>query len=246
MCAICVGAPGVAVALNVVESAPAVAVTALGPVAVPSVQLPSVARPAASVVCVAPVTPPPPAATANVTLAAATGLPNWSVRRTRGAVPTAVLTTLACKSPDTLTICVAPAAVAVALKTTGVTPDNVAVRLLPPTVVPRVQLPTVARPAEFESCAAPVTLPPPPLTLNVIDAPATGFPNWSCARTAGSVATALPTTALWRSPAVPASSVAGPATPVAVNARVSPAPVAVSEFVPASVPSVQLPTVAKP
>src|SRR5262245_2014711 len=55
---------------------PAVAVSELRPAVVPSVQLPTAATPAAFVVWVAPVTEPPPDATANVTATPATGLLN--------------------------------------------------------------------------------------------------------------------------------------------------------------------------
>src|SRR5213593_1108133 len=53
----------------------AVAVRVFGPAVADSVQLPTVAIPPASVVCVAPVTLPFPGATANVTATPATGLP---------------------------------------------------------------------------------------------------------------------------------------------------------------------------
>ena len=51
-----------------------VAVRVLAPAVVPSVQLPTVAMPAALVVAEAPVTEPPPEATAKVTVTPATGL----------------------------------------------------------------------------------------------------------------------------------------------------------------------------
>ena len=54
----------------------AVAVRAFDPAPAPSVQLPAVATPFAPVVGVAPVTPPPPAVTPNVTPTPATGLPD--------------------------------------------------------------------------------------------------------------------------------------------------------------------------
>jgi len=52
----------------------AVALRVFGPAALPSVQLPTAAIPAASVLGVAPVRLPPPDATANVTGTPATGL----------------------------------------------------------------------------------------------------------------------------------------------------------------------------
>ena len=51
------------------------AVRVLAPTVVPSVQLPTVAMPEASVVAGEPVTEPPPEATVKVTLTPGTGLP---------------------------------------------------------------------------------------------------------------------------------------------------------------------------
>ena len=81
-------APTVPVAVNVVLSAPALAVSVFAPATVPSVHEPTVATPLASVVAGLPVTLPSPEA-ANVTLTPATGLPYWSVIVTDGAVVTA-------------------------------------------------------------------------------------------------------------------------------------------------------------
>ena len=90
-----IAGPAVPVAVNV-ASGPAtpviVAVSVLLPGVAPSVQLPIVAVPVASVVAVAPVMLPLPGATANVTPTPFTGLPNWSVTTTLGAVVTDVLT----------------------------------------------------------------------------------------------------------------------------------------------------------
>ena len=55
---------------------PVVALRVLGPAVTPRTQLPTVAMPLALVVCVPPVTTPPPVATANVTVAPSTGLLN--------------------------------------------------------------------------------------------------------------------------------------------------------------------------
>ena len=67
-----------------------VAVRVLAPAVVPSVQLPTVAMPEALVVAAAPVTEPPPEATAKVTATPETGLLLASVTSTLGAVATAV------------------------------------------------------------------------------------------------------------------------------------------------------------
>ena len=84
-------APAVPVAVKLVLSAPAVAVSVFAPAAVESVHEPTVATPFASVVAGLPVTLPSPEA-ANVTLTPATGFPNASVTVTDGAVPTVVPT----------------------------------------------------------------------------------------------------------------------------------------------------------
>ena len=84
--------------------------------------------------------------------------------------------------PALRAICVALPAVPVAVKFTGlpVSPPDVAWRLLAPGVVPRVQLVTCAIPAALVATiagdAAPV-LPPPLVTVNVTDTPATGLLN---------------------------------------------------------------------
>ena len=77
----------------------------LVPAVVPRVQLPTVAKPAALVVAVAPVTLPPPLATANVTVAPDTAAPNPSVTTTAGGTATAVPTSADCPSlPATFTM----------------------------------------------------------------------------------------------------------------------------------------------
>ena len=69
---------------------PLVAVKVLAPAVAPSVQLPTVAMPAALVVAGEPVTEPPPEATVKVTLTPGTGLLLVSVTMTLGGVLTAV------------------------------------------------------------------------------------------------------------------------------------------------------------
>src|SRR5512147_2217712 len=70
-----------------------VAVSVLMPAAAPTVQLPTVAIPCELVVWVAPVTDPPPVATANVTVMFGTPVPVPSRTTTDGTCPTAVFTT---------------------------------------------------------------------------------------------------------------------------------------------------------
>ncbi len=65
-----------------------VAVSVLAPAVVPSLQLPTVAIPEALVVALAPVTEPPPEATAKVTTTPETGLPPASMTLTLGSTAT--------------------------------------------------------------------------------------------------------------------------------------------------------------
>jgi hypothetical protein len=82
--------PGIvptAVALNVTGGTPAaVAVIAFAPAPAPSVQLPTRATPAVSVVALAPVMVPPPALTANVTTTPRTGFALASSALTAGEI----------------------------------------------------------------------------------------------------------------------------------------------------------------
>jgi len=71
------------------DRVPDVAVSVLLPAVVPRVQLPTVAIPLTLVVWLAPVTLPPPVATAKVTLTPATGLFAASRTITDGATATA-------------------------------------------------------------------------------------------------------------------------------------------------------------
>ncbi|HEX2094433.1 MAG TPA: hypothetical protein VHG28_18660 [Longimicrobiaceae bacterium] len=238
-------APAVPVALKLVFSAPAEAVSVLAPAVLPSVQLPAVATPEALVVWVPPVTLPPPDATEKVTLTPETGLPCVSVIVTAGAVETAVPTVAVCPSPADLLMFAAAPAVPVALKVTLSEPA-VAVSVLAPAVLPNVQLPAVATPEALVVCEAPVTLPPPDATEKVTLTPATGLPCVSVIVTDGGVETAVPTVALCPSPADFAMFAAAPAVPVALKVTLSEPAVAVSVLAPAVLPSVQLPTVATP
>ena len=120
-----------------------------------------------------------------------------------------------------------------------------------PAVVPSVQLPTVAIPEAFVVCVPPVRLPPPVATAKVTETTGTGLLFASRTITDGGVATAVPAVAVWLFPALMAICVAAPAVALAVNViglPLRPVDVAVRVllFVPAVVPSVQLPTVATP
>ena len=80
------------------------AVRLSAPALVPRVQLPTVATPLALVTAGAPVTAPPPLATAKVTDAPGTGRPFASVTRTLGSTDTALPATADCASPAWSTI----------------------------------------------------------------------------------------------------------------------------------------------
>ena len=253
-------APGVALAVKV-RGLPvrpvlvAVRVLLFVPAVVPSFQEPTVAMPEALVVWELPVTEPPPEPAAKVTVVPATGLPNWSVTRTEGAVATLVSTVADWLLPLLIAIVVAASAVALAVKVRGlpVRPVLVAVRVLlfVPAVVPSFQEPTVAMPEALVVWELPVTEPPPEPAAKVTVVPATGLPNWSVTRTEGAVATLVSTVADWLLPLLIAIVVAASAVALAVKVRglpVRPVLVAVRVllFVPAVVPSFQEPTVAMP
>jgi len=236
-------APTVPVAVKLVLSAPAVAVSVFAPTAVPSVQEPTVATPLASVVAGLPVTLPSPEA-AKLTLTPATGFPYVSVTVTDGAVPTDVPTVAVCPSPTLATMFAAAPTVPVAVNDVLSAP-TLAVSVFAPTAVPRVHEPTVATPLASVVAGLPVTLPSPEaakLTLT----PATGFPYASVTVTAGAVPTAAPTVAVCPSPALTTMFAGAPTVPVAENDALSAPALAVSVFAPTVVDSVHDPTVATP
>jgi hypothetical protein len=190
--------PAIPVAVNVAGvNAPAEADNVFAPEVVPSVQVPAVAIPLALVVAVAPVMPPPPLATANVTVVPETGLLFTSVTFTDGAVVTAAPTIAVCPLPATILIAPAEPAVPVALNVTGdpVNDPDVAVSVFAPAADPSVHDPTVAIPDAFVVAFAPVTLPPPVATAKVTDTPATPLPLASVTLTDGTIATADPAAA---------------------------------------------------
>ena len=148
-----------------------------------------------------PVTLPLPSG-ANVTTAPCTGLPDTSVTTTAGAMATAVPAVTVCPSPASMTTRLAVPTVADAVNTT--VPKLVAassVLLLTPATDPSVQLPTVAMPFDPVVAGLPETLPPPAVTVNVTDTPATGLSNPSVTNTAGDIGTAVPISAVCPSPA---------------------------------------------
>jgi hypothetical protein len=228
--------PAVPVDVNVTGdpvSVPLVAVIVFEPAIVPRVQLPTVAMPLAFVVADAPVTAPPPVATANVTLTPLTTLLLTSFTITLGAVATAEPAVDDCPLPAFTEICVAAPAVPVAVNITGdpVSEPLVAVIVFDPAIAPNVQLPTVAMPLAFVVAVNPVPDPPPLATTNVTDTPETTLLFTSFTITLGAVATAEPAVADCPSPALTAICVAGPAVSVTLAVDVNAAPLSVPEIV---------------
>src|SRR6267378_973 len=134
------GGPATPVALKVTAgNAPEVTVTVFVPTRVPSVQLPALASPRASLVpWVAPIVPP---AGAKFTMTPERPLPNWSTTLTAGAV-TNVATVPVCGSADCLTSCTAAPASAFAENVTGepLSPPTDAVAVCVPTPGPSVRV----------------------------------------------------------------------------------------------------------
>src|SRR5437588_285508 len=105
--------------------------------------------------------------------------------------------------------CVAlgPPAVSVAVKVTGLpaSPADIARSVSVLAVVPKVHEFTAATPLAFVVTAVVgFTLPLPASGVNVTATPGTGLLNWSRTITAGGVATAVPTVAVWLFPALTA------------------------------------------
>src|SRR5437762_10208158 len=109
----------------------------------------------------------------------------------------------------------------------GVSPVPLAVRELAPALDPNVHLPTVATPEALVVADAPVIVPPPLATANVIANPETPFPNASDTLTAGKTGTGLPATANCASPLAIARVVGGPGTTVTFDVALLPSEVAV-------------------
>src|SRR5213596_3868236 len=99
---------------------------------------------------------------------------------TDGVVATAVPTVAVWLFPPLSPMELAPPAVPVAVKVSGLParPVDVAVNVFGPAVVPRVQLVTAAMPLAFVVTGlVGVTLPPPDATAHVTATPATGLSN---------------------------------------------------------------------
>ena len=206
---VALGPPAVAVAVNVTGLPPSpddVARSVSVLAAVPSVQEFTAAKPLALVVTgAAGSTVPLSPAVANVTATPGTGLANWSRTITDGGVPTAVPTVAAWLLPAFNAIWVAAPGAPVAVNVTGlpVRPVAVAVSEFAPAAVPSVQEVSAATPLAFVRIGvAGLTLPLPAAGANVTETPATGLLNWSRTSTAGGVATAVPTVAVWLLPAL--------------------------------------------
>ena len=226
-------AAAVAVATNVTESTPTTTarrVSLSDPAVVPTVHAATVAVPFPSVIAGLPVTLPSPEAV-NVTEVPDTGLLNASVTEMAGSIATAVPTVAVCPPPALTLTVAATSAVAVATKVTESMPATTALNesLPEPAVVPSVQLVTVATPFASDVAGLPTTVPSPE-AVNVTATPETGLPDPSVINTAGGVATAVATVALWPSPALMAALVAMPAVTSngLLTAGVSPPAVAVS------------------
>src|SRR5207302_1321892 len=138
--AIVAAAPAVPVAVKVTglpESVPDVAVSVLLPAVVPSVQLPTVAIPLASLIWVAPVTLPLPGPGAKVTDTPETGLPNASVTITDGGTGRVLPAGACCPLPPLGPIVAAAAGftLTAADSVTGTEPFTMAVTVFVPAAV---------------------------------------------------------------------------------------------------------------
>jgi hypothetical protein len=173
-----------------------VAVIVLAPATGPSVQLPTVATPFASVVVDAPVSDPPPPVIANVTATAATAAPALEVTFTLGRSATGCPTLPACDVAEFAATAagVTVGAVVVTVNVTGVKPATVAVIVFTPAAGPSVQLPTVATPLLLVVVDPPESEPPPTVTENVTGTDASGLPAAAVTLTLGRIAACCPAT----------------------------------------------------
>jgi len=178
--AIVAAAPAVPVAVKVTglpESVPDVAVSVLLPAVVPSVQLPTVAIPLASLIWVAPVTLPLPGPGAKVTDTPETGLPNASVTSTDGAIKTALPAGAVCPPPPWGAIVAAAAefTVTAAVSVTVTLPSTRAVTVFVSATV-ALNAPVIC-PLVFVVLTGCVSVTPVAgLAVSVTVAPLTGFP----------------------------------------------------------------------
>src|SRR5258705_1399598 len=169
---------------------------------------------------------------------------------TEYAVASVVATVPTCPSPPGNPIVLARDANPSALNVTAGRPVAVAVSVFKPARRPRVHEGDRAMPAVSVVTVAGVPmLPPPRLMVNVTGTPPIAFPYWSLTRAAGFMETALPTSALWPSPANAVSCEATSTRPVAVNViglPASPGALTVMAFPPTSVPRRQPTTLTVP
>jgi len=175
-----VAAPAVPVAVNVTglpESDPEVAINVFCPAVGPSVQLPTVAIPLASLIWVAPVTLPLPGPGAKVTDTPETGLPNASVTSTDGAIKTALPAGAVCPPPPWGAIVAAAAefTMTAAVSVTVTLPSTRAVTVFVSATV-ELNAPVIC-PLVFVVPAGCVSVTPVAgLAVSVTVAPLTGFP----------------------------------------------------------------------
>src|SRR5205823_9753767 len=145
--------------------------------------------------------------TASVTVAPWIGLPLASRTVTVMVLAPAPAVIAAGAAATVDCVALGPPAVAVAVNVTGLppSPDDVARSVSVLAAVPSVQEFTAATPlALVVTGAAGSTVPLSPAVANVTATPDTGLVNWSRTITAGGVATAVPTVAVWLLPALSA------------------------------------------
>jgi hypothetical protein len=120
--------------------------------------------------------------------------------------------------PDATVVAAGDAAVPVIAMLVVPTLATVAVSVFAPAAVPSVKPVGAAIPCALVVATAPVSVPPPPVTANVTDVPATGLPFASVTSTAGSCApaSAEPTVAVVGKEPADATRDAAPAVAVAV------------------------------
>src|SRR5439155_1198859 len=143
--------------------------------------------------------------TASVTVAPWIGLPLASRTVTVMVLAPAPAVIAAGAAATVDCVALGPPAVAVAVNVTGLppSPDDVARSVSVLAAVPSVQEFTAAKPlALVVTGAAGSTVPLSPAGANVTATPGTGLSNWSRTSTAGGVATAVPTVAVWLLPAL--------------------------------------------
>src|SRR5256886_2195559 len=243
---ICAAGPGVpcAVKLTGLPESPAdMAVKALDPAVVESVQLPTVAIPFASVVGADPVTLPLPGPAAKVTDTPDTGLSKASVTITDGGVGTVVPAGAVCPLPPWGAMVAAAAGFTAtsAVWVTVTVPFTVAVTVFVPVAV-ELSVPVICPPALVVPAGCVSVLPVDGLTASVTVAPSIGFPLASRTVTVMVLEPAPAVIDAGAAATVDCVALGPPAVAVAVNVTgllLSPAAVARSVSSLAAVPSVQ-------